>query len=99
YLYALGNLGFARSASSNAPLLTVGADARQIPLASSRKPRLLVLVVGETVRAQNWGLNGYERQTTPELARLAVVNFSHTQACGSSTEVSLPCMFSPYGRE
>ncbi len=99
YLYALGNLGFSQSASKHAPLLPVGADARQVPVASSRKPRLLVLVVGETVRAQTWGLNGYERQTTPELARLPVVNFSHTQACGSSTEVSLPCMFSPYGRE
>jgi lipid A ethanolaminephosphotransferase len=55
-------------------------------------------VVGETVRAQNWGLDGYSRQTTPELARLAPINFRQVQACGSSTEVSLPCMFSPWGR-
>ena len=29
------------------------------------KPTVVVLVVGETARAANWGLNGYARQTTP----------------------------------
>lgn len=99
YLYGLGNLALAHPPTHDAPLLPVAVDARQAPAAATRKPRLLVLVVGETVRAQNWGLNGYERQTTPELAGLDVVNFPHVQACGSSTEVSLPCMFSPWGRE
>jgi lipid A ethanolaminephosphotransferase len=75
----------------------VGADARLRPH-GERKPRLLVIVVGETVRAQNWGLNGYARNTTPQLARRDVVNFSDVTACGSSTEVSLPCMFSDIGR-
>ena len=56
-------------------------------------------MVGETARAQNWGLNGYARQTTPELAKIdGLINFSQMSACGTSTEVSLPCMFSPYGR-
>lgn len=32
-------------------------------------PHVTVLVVGETTRAQNWGLNGYARQTTPLLAK------------------------------
>lgn len=98
YVYGLGNLALSRPAKANAPLLPVAEDARQVPLAATRKPRLLVLVVGETVRAQNWGLNGYERQTTPELAVQDVANFGDMQSCGSSTEVSLPCMFSPYGR-
>ena len=65
---------------------------------AGRKPRLLVLVVGETARAMNFSLNGYPRQTNPELARLPVINFPQTRACGSSTEVSLPCMFSSLGR-
>ena len=98
YLYGLGSLAFSHREKASATLLPVAEDARQVPLAASRRPRLLVLVVGETVRAQNWGLNGYRRQTTPELARQDVVNFTDVQACGSSTEVSLPCMFSPYGR-
>jgi lipid A ethanolaminephosphotransferase len=65
---------------------------------STDRPRLVVLVVGETARAMNWGLNGYARQTTPELAQLPVINFSDVTACGTSTEVSLPCMFAPVGR-
>lgn len=80
-------------------LLPIGEDAVQSPAATMRRPRLLVLVVGETARAANWGLNGYVRQTTPELAKRDVLNFPHVSACGSSTEVSLPCMFSPQGRE
>ena len=67
--------------------------------AATRKPRLLVLAVGETVRGDHWGLNGYARQTTPELAKRNVLNFPDVTACGTSTEVSLPCMFSPQGRE
>lgn len=80
------------------PKLPLGTDAKATPRAAGSKPRLLVLVVGETVRAQNWGLNGYARQTTPELAQTGAVNFPDMHACGSSTEVSLPCMFSPFGR-
>lgn len=73
--------------------LSVGGDAR---------PRLTVVVVGETVRAQNWGLSGYSRQTTPHLSQLSrteLFNFSYAQACGTSTEVSVPCMFSVFGLE
>ena len=75
----------------------VAADAHVVR-APGHTPRLLVLVVGETARAANWGLNGYARQTTPKLAARDIVNFGNVQACGTSTEVSLPCMFSPFGR-
>jgi lipid A ethanolaminephosphotransferase len=67
-------------------------------VAPQRKPTLFVLVVGETARAANFSLNGYPRMTNPQLAQLGVVNFGHASACGTSTEVSLPCMFSPFGR-
>ncbi|WP_372012563.1 phosphoethanolamine transferase [Pseudoxanthomonas sp. 10H] len=82
----------------HAPKLAIGQDARKLPRAPGSRPRLLVIVVGETVRAANWGLNGYVRQTTPELERIGVVNFPDMHACGTATEVSLPCMFSPWGR-
>lgn len=77
----------------------IAEDARVASSATARKPRLLVMVVGETVRSENWGLSGYERQTTPQLAERNVINFSNVKACGTSTEVSLPCMFSVVGRE
>nr|SPS04816.1 Sulfatase [Candidatus Nitrotoga fabula] len=66
--------------------------------ASGRKPKTVVVVVGETVRAANWGLSGYARQTTPELSGLPVINFPYVTTCGTNTETSVPCMFSPYGR-
>jgi len=77
----------------------IGEDAAAGPSwAQRRKPMVVLLVVGETARAANWGLNGYARDTTPRLARLPVVNFTNVSACGTSTEVSLPCMFAPVGR-
>ncbi|WP_159682104.1 phosphoethanolamine--lipid A transferase [Luteimonas sp. 9C] len=76
----------------------VATDARQTTTPVMRRPRLLVLVIGETVRADHWGLNGYARDTTPRLRARGVVNFPDVAACGSSTEVSLPCMFSALGR-
>lgn len=88
-----------KPSKARGPVQVVGADAHRLPEALARKPRLLVLVVGETVRGDHWGLNGYARQTTPELAARGVVNFPDVTACGTSTEVSLPCMFSPFGRE
>lgn len=98
YLVSLATVALDRFDTFDSPRQPLGTDARVAGRSALAKPRLLVLVVGETVRAQNWGLNGYARQTTPELARLDVINFANVTACGSSTEVSLPCMFSPYGR-
>lgn len=84
--------------AANGPRRILGRDAVVATRPPGARPRVLVLVVGETLRAQNWGLNGYERQTTPRLALSSVVNFSDVTACGTSTEVSLPCMFSPDGQ-
>lgn len=78
------------------PKAVVAADAVRAPV-PGHTPRLLVLVVGETVRAQNWGLNGYARNTTPQIAGLGGIHYSDVTACGTSTEVSLPCMFSAQG--
>lgn len=77
----------------------VGLDASAGPfLAAATKPLLMVIWAGETARAQSWGLNGYARDTTPELAKRGVVNFGDVTSCGTSTAVSLPCMFSALTR-
>ncbi len=81
------------------PRQVIGEDARAGPrLAARTRPLLVVLVVGETARAANWGLNGYARQTTPQLAQRPVISFAQVTSCGTNTEVSLPCMFAPVGR-
>lgn len=82
-----------------APRRPIGQDAAPgASWAQRSRPLVVVLVVGETARAANWGLSGYSRQTTPQLARLEVVDLPRVQACGTNTEVSLPCMFAPVGR-
>jgi lipid A ethanolaminephosphotransferase len=107
-LWSLGNVLAAEARGAAQPRQAIGLDAAPGPgWATRSKPRLVVMVVGETARADNWGLSGYARQTTPQLAQLAqvapsaqgpVINFSDVTACGTSTEVSLPCMFAPVGR-
>ena len=60
---------------------------------------LVIMIVGETVRADHLGLNGYKRQTTPRLAAMDhLVSFSNFSSCGTATAVSVPCMFSPFNR-
>lgn len=77
----------------------LGEDARvgDVPL-SERKPRLIVVVAGETARADNFSLGGYGRDTNPELAKRDIYYFPETTSCGTATAVSLPCMFSVYTR-
>lgn len=84
-------------------LRPVGEDAALgASYTQQARPPLLVLVIGETARAQNFGLNGYARNTTPALARWQaqgdLVNFKQVQSCGTNTQVSVPCLFSPLTR-
>lgn len=82
----------------NEPRHVLDPNPRQSVHAARRKPVVLVVVVGETVRAQNWGLNGYKRQTTPMLAERDVINFIDVTSSGTDTATSLPAMFSLNGR-
>jgi len=97
-LWAVGQSAFG-SRKIKGPVAPLGRDARLAAAAPGAKPRLLVLVLGETGRSGNFGLNGYERDTTPELARAQAVSFRNAWACGTSTAASVPCMFSHLGRE
>lgn len=98
-LWSTGAVLAADAKGAAKPRQPIGEDAVAGPSwAGRRKPLVVVLVVGETARAANWGLSGAPRQTTPQLATLPVVNFTDVTACGTNTEVSLPCMFAPVGR-
>ncbi|MFH0129249.1 phosphoethanolamine transferase [Variovorax sp. EL159] len=67
--------------------------------ASQTRPPLFVVVVGETARADHFALNGYARDTTPELAKRGVLSYREVRSCGTNTLASVPCMFSPLGKE
>lgn len=73
----------------------LGTDARIPPTDQDRE--LIVLVVGETARADRFSLNGYARETNPLLKKEDVFSFTNVHSCGTSTAVSVPCMFSVFG--
>lgn len=73
-------------------------DASPKTIFTSDKPTLFVVLIGETARSANWQLANYEKATNPELSKLNIVNIPKVQACGTSTDVSLPCMLSRVGR-
>lgn len=79
-------------------LVTVGADARRQPRDSAR-PLLVVVVVGETARADNFSLAGYPRPTNDVLAGRDFTFFSNVTSCGTDTATSVPCMFSDLGSD
>lgn len=81
-------------------LITMGTDAKRGSLWRQNKKRVIsVLVVGETARAENFSLNGYERNTNPSLSPLTTLNLSNFTSCGTTTAISLPCMFAKATRE
>jgi lipid A ethanolaminephosphotransferase len=98
-LYALGDAVSRPLRRQPGQLAPLGRDARLAAPGADGKPPLLVLVLGETGRSGNFGLNGYTRDTTPELARVGVASWANVWSCGTSTAASVPCMFSHLGRE
>lgn len=74
-----------------------GTDAH--PSHAIAKPRLLLFVLGETARAQNHGLNGYLRDTTPRMRGAGGLYFPDTESCGTATAISVPCIFSGLSRQ
>ena len=83
------------------PFAKVGEDAQRDPAWQQHaRKSLTVLVVGESARAQNFGLLGYSRDTTPQLSKEAgLIAFSDVHSCGTETAVSVPCMFSNLTRK
>ena len=78
------------------PLIKYGEDAHLVEQTSAQKlPKLMVFVLGETARAESFSLNGYAKNTNPELSKQTnIINFSQVSSCGTATAVSVPCMFS-----
>ncbi|HEX7000023.1 MAG TPA: phosphoethanolamine--lipid A transferase [Gammaproteobacteria bacterium] len=66
--------------------------------AQSREPLLLILVLGETARADRFSVNGYPRDTNRYTDGLGFINFPEVTSCGTSTADSVPCLFSHLDR-
>jgi len=58
-------------------------------------PPVIVLVIGETSRADNWQLNGYGRETNPRLSRRGnLVSYGKALSESNTTHKSVPLLMS-----
>lgn len=100
YLFSLKSLTTQAVSAGNIIAKPIGTDAKlKRDLNKRDRPTLVILVVGETTRAANFALNGYEKPTNPALIQEDVVSFNNTFSCGTATATSLPCMFSHLTRQ
>lgn len=64
------------------------------------KREIYVLVVGETSRAMEWSLYGYERKTTPRMEKLeGLVHFTDVVTQSNNTHKSVPIILSAASAE
>ncbi len=102
-IYSTVNLMHIEYKKFTAPteLMYHAKDATQMSNTTTRKAKLVVMIVGETLRSANIPFNGYARNTLPQISQLQkskrLTYFRNMTACGTSTAYSLPCMFSYLG--
>lgn len=94
--YSVFKLAMRSLKKNGGPFVTVGADAHTP--STDNHHELVIMVVGETARADHWGLNGYRKNTTPRLSEEGVINFPDFWSCDTSTAKSVPCIFSSLER-
>ena len=92
--------GYAREKLKSSAITKLTATAPDaVMIGTPSRHELVILVVGETARADRFSLNGYPRETNPELAKRDVLSLRNVSSCGTSTGESVPCMFSALGRK
>ena len=94
----VSSIKFLRGGKQTAGKMQIAILAPDARIAQGDRHReLVILVIGETARADRLSLNGYERDTSPRLKEAKAISLTDFWACGTSTAVSVPCMFSPHG--
>lgn len=96
WIYSMGKFGSTFFKNPHRTLEAIGSDSI-IPLHDIDRD-LVILVVGETARRDSFSLNGNKNETNPLLKKENVLSFTNTTSCGTSTAISVPCMFSHFGR-
>jgi len=75
----------------------IGLDAKLI---NKNPPKMVILVLGEAARYDHFSLNGYKRDTNPNLEKIKnIVSFTNMYSCATATAKSVPCMFSNLTRK
>ena len=97
FIYSIGKFIHRKYVLKPIAFKHLGLDAKVE--SSTKKPKLVIMVVGEAARAADFELNGYKRDTNPNLIKLKdLINFGNVYSCGTETAVSVPCMFSRLSR-
>ncbi len=87
----------AKSYAPKEPFIELTSGAK---LNENSQKEVLLLVIGETARSQNLSLNGYSKNDTNIYTKpFDPVSFTDFNSCGTSTAISLPCIFSDLGRD
>lgn len=94
YIFSTGKYIGSSFKSKTLSLKPLGLNAQASTLDKDRE--LIIFVVGETARADRFSLNGYSRKTNPLLEKESLISYTNFWSCGTSTAVSVPCMFSSY---
>ncbi len=96
YLFSLGKYASRLVDEQKSSFHQIGEGAR-LPT-NDKQRELIIMVVGETARVDRFSLNGYNKKTNPLLENDEVVSFKNMTSCGTSTAISVPCLFSNFGR-
>ncbi|HOJ50661.1 MAG TPA: sulfatase-like hydrolase/transferase [Spirochaetota bacterium] len=60
---------------------------------NSNNDRLkVILIIGEAARAENFQINGYNRETTPNIIERRVIYFKNVLSCATITRIAVPCL-------
>jgi glucan phosphoethanolaminetransferase (alkaline phosphatase superfamily) len=78
-----------QSRTENIKGFTFNATAKK----ELNEKEVYVLIIGESSRYSNWGINGYTRNTSPQLNRIdGLISYSNVSACASQTILAIPIM-------
>lgn len=73
-------------------LLEQRKDLSEWPVEHEDGEMTVVLIVGESARADHFHMNGYHRRTTSKMEEMGVLSFQDVTSCGTTTRVAVPCM-------
>ena len=98
WIYSIGNYVNKTLDTAPSEIKDIGLDSKVVEDEDEPK-ELIILVIGETARADRFSLNGYEKETNPLLKQEELVSFTNMSSCGTSTAHSVPCMFSIFPKD
>lgn len=98
WMYSVGKLGMDQviPAIKN---MNKGNEKEVVTQIDDEQRKLVILILGESVRFDRFSINGFTRETNPQLKKEKIYSFTNVTSCGTTTAASVPCMLSPLGRK